>query len=55
MLSDELRAGIHEELRELAKNIRRKARVLSKVGADKDAARAQTLADMVEIWAKEWQ
>ena len=55
MLSEQLRAGIHDELRELAKSIRRKARVLSKVGADKDAARALALASCVDIWAKEWE
>ena len=55
MLSEELRAGIYEELRELAKSIRRKAKVLSKVGADKDAGRALALAAVAEIWAKEWE
>ena len=54
-MSEQLRAGIYDELRELAKSIRRKAKVLSEVGADKDAARAMALAACVEIWAKEWK
>lgn len=55
MMSEELRAGIYKELREAAKSIREKAKVLSRVGADKDASRAMALAACVEIWAKEWE
>lgn len=55
MRSEELRAGIYRELREAAKSIRRKAKMLSVVGADKDAAHAMALAACVEIWAEEWK
>jgi len=50
-----LRQEIYDELKELARNARQKARELSKIGNEKEARRALSLAAVADIWAEEWK
>lgn len=54
-MSEDIRAKILDELKDVTKSLQQRARQLSRVGDEQNAKKAAALAFMVSAWAKEWE